>query len=118
MEKRYRALRLMSSLYKLAGGIVGAITALLAVATCVLSFASGGLLQNLSREYGGSYGLGGLLGGATAGVIASLLIILYGGVIATSLYGTGEIFSLFVDLEANTRETAALLKKEPPAASL
>ena len=111
MEKRYRALRIISTIYKVLGAIVGGITALITLATCATSTLGGAALEGLSRELGQSTGLGGLLGGAAAGVFVSLFVILWGGGIAVMLYGTGEYYSLLIDLEENTRQTTALLRR-------
>jgi hypothetical protein len=116
MEKRYRALRIISTVYKILGAIVGGITALITLATCATSTLGGAALDSLSRELGGSAGLGGLLSGAAAGVFASLFVILWGGGIAVMLYGMGEYYSLLIDLEENTRATAALLRRDYPQA--
>jgi hypothetical protein len=115
METKYRALRIISTVYKVLGAIVGIITALLALVTCATSALGGAALDSFSRELGRSSGLGGLVSGAAAGVFGSLFIVLWGGFVAVALYSTGELYDLLIALERNTRATAALLKKEPPS---
>lgn len=65
----------------------------------------GGSLFNqagLGREMGGA--------GFAGGFVFGLIILFYGGFSALFLYAAGEVLTLLMDLEANTRATAALLE--------
>jgi hypothetical protein len=110
MEKRYRALRLIGTVYKVLGGIIGILTILGAIGVCLLSL-TGGLLGSLGNS---GRQLGALAGGSVAilGIVWALFIILYGGVIAVSLYGGGEGIYLLIALEENTRATVELLERQ------
>ena len=107
MEKRYRALWVIGAIYKILGAIVGALTVVAVVATCATSSLGRAASDRFSREAG----LGGLVSGTVAGVIGSLFVILWGGSIAMALYGAGEVFSLLIALEENTRTTAMMLQQ-------
>jgi hypothetical protein len=89
MEQRYTALRTIGSVYKVLGIIAGAVTLL-----TVLGI--------------GSF-LGGFLGGGFLGI---LVMLIFGGGIALTLYATGEGMFLLLALEENTRVTATALQRQ------
>lgn len=109
METPYRALNIISTIYKVMGAIVGAITLLVVLAICGSSVLGGAALDSLGSEFGNGAGAG-LLGGVFGGLLLSLVAILYGGVIAVTLYAIGEAIHLLLALEVNTRMTAQILK--------
>jgi hypothetical protein len=111
MEKRYKALRFIGSVYKVIGIIVGVIAILGAIGFCALSAIGGSALSSLSSSYGGS-GAGGLFSGLLGGVLAGGIILLYGGITALTMYALGEGVYLFIGLEENTRGTLELLQKQ------
>jgi hypothetical protein len=119
MEKRFAALRTIGTVYKVLGGIVGALTLLLVLAICASSVLGGAIIGGLAQELGGRGGFEGFFGGAFGGFLISLFVILYGGAIAISLYGFGEGIYLLLALEENTRLTVNLLQGRegplPPA---
>jgi len=114
MEKHFKVLRFIGSVYKIVGIIIGAITILSALGFCLTSILGGtafeSALQSLNPN-GGGQGLG-ILGGVVGGMILSLVIILSGGIYAVSVYALGEAVYLLIALEENTRHTAAMLHKE------
>jgi hypothetical protein len=121
MEKHFKVLRFIGSVYKIVGIIIAAITILSALGICGVSIlggtASETILQSLNPN-GGSQGLG-IVGGLVGGIVISLIIIIGGGIYAISIYALGEAVYLLIALEENTRRTAALLhhhvEAEPPA---
>jgi len=115
MEKRYAALRIIGTIYKVLGGITGALTLLAAVGICATSILGGAALDSFGREFGGDTGLLGLFSGFFGGLITSLVVILYGGVLAITLYAFGEGVYLLLALEENTRTTAMLLQSGKPS---
>jgi hypothetical protein len=115
MEQRYKALRIIGTVYKVLGGLVGIVTLLLVVTICASSVLGGAALTNLAGELGDGSGVGGLFGGVLGGVILSLVAILYGGTIAVTLFGFGEGVYLLIALEENTRATAGMLKSQTSA---
>ena len=112
MERRYVALRIIGTVYKVLGGIVAALTILGVLAVCLTSIFGGAALGSLGRELGGDTALAGLFGGVVGGVIASVAIVLYGGGVAAALYAIGEGIYLLLALEENTRATTALLQRQ------
>lgn len=119
MEKRYTALRVIGTFYKVLGGIVGILTLFLLLAVCLGSVLGGTAASGLGRELGRNFPLARLLGGAAGGLLAGLAVLLYGGGVAVTLYGMGELVYLLLALEENTRLTADLLRRaggtHPPA---
>ncbi len=123
VEKRYRALRIIGTIYKVLGIIVGVVTVLLVLAACLTSIAGGAAMDVLGNELDlPAPGLG-TVGGIFYfyGVFLSLLLILYGGGLALTLFALGESVFLAIAVEENTRITATLLQNQiaratvPPA---
>lgn len=112
MEPRYRALRIIGTIYKVLGGLAGVITVLLVLAICATSVLGGAALESLSTELGEGSAAGGLFGGVVGGILLSLIAILYGGTISVTLYGFGEGIYLLLALEENTRATAQMLRSK------
>lgn len=103
VEKRYPILRVLSVIYKVLGGIVAAFTLLGALASCIVGIAGGALLGDLGRELGvPMMDTGGIVGG----IVGGLLVLLYGGFFAVTLFGAGEMVSLFISVEENLRSLA------------
>jgi hypothetical protein len=111
MEKRYAALRLIATVYKVLGVIALIITLLAVVGFCLTGLAGGGLLRELGRGPN-AMPLAGAGMGAVGGLIAGGLALLYGGGLAVTLYGLGEAIYLLIALEENTRATVQLLQKQ------
>lgn len=109
MERRYRALRIIGTIYKILGIIIGALTLLSILgfcATSLLGVGSAALSRDASTFFGGAFG-------GTVGVaIFSVFAVLYGGGLAVTMYAFGEGVDLFIALEENTRRTAALLERQ------
>ncbi len=112
MEKRYRALRIVGTIYKVLGIIAAALTVLAVLALCGTSLLCGAALDSVGRQLGQDLGGGGVFGGMVGGVILSLFAVLYGGIIALTLYAFGEMIDLLIALEENTRLTAQMLQAE------
>ena len=103
MEKRYRALRIISTLYKILGIIVLVIAIIGAIGACLGGVLGGASLQNtLGQDVPA---LGGI-GSVVAGIIGGLIGIIFGGLSGLSLYAVGEGISLAIAMEENTRATA------------
>ena len=103
VEKRYPILRVLSVIYKVLGGIVAGLTVLGVIGACIAGIAGGSALGNLGREFGTP--MPGI-GGAVGGIITGLVLLLYGGFIAVTLYAFGEMVSLFISMEENIRSLA------------
>lgn len=91
MGSDYIALRVIGVGYKILGVITGIAT----------------LLAML--------GLGSMFGGVRGGLLGTLLVLIYGGGIALTLYAAGEGVSLLIALEENTRTTAWALQQQTNA---
>ena len=113
MEKRYTALRIIGTLYKVLGIIVAVITVLAVLAICAAGALGGAAWGRILRNMGefGPYMVPGAWGGALGGAVIAIVVILYGGLIAISLYAAGEGVYLLLALEENTRATAMLLQR-------
>lgn len=120
MEKRYRALRTIATIYKLLGVIAGAITLLIVLGLCAGIVLGGAALEGVARELGGGQGMG-LLSSTIGGLAVGLFALLNGGLLALTFFSLGEGISLLIALEENTRYTAQVLNYqvraggEPPA---
>jgi hypothetical protein len=115
LDKRYRALRIIGTVYKIFGILAGIMTIFSVLAVCGTSTIGGMALDEFSREFGGEQMFTGLLSGVLGGVFISLFIILSGGVTALGLYALGEGIYLLISMEENTRATAAFLYRQPQA---
>jgi hypothetical protein len=112
MEKRYTALRIIGTIYKVLGGIVGVVTILVVLGICAASVLGGAAMGSLGREFGRNAGVPGLFGGALGGLVIGVVAIVYGGGLAITLYAVGEGVYLLLALEENTRATVALLQRQ------
>jgi hypothetical protein len=111
MKKRYRALRVIGSVYKVLGVIVAAFTLIGVLGVCASGALGGLAMGRMGQDFRQSFGLGEFLGGAVGGVVFALFATLYGSVGAVTFYGMGELIYLLIGLEQNTRETAAMLRE-------
>lgn len=102
MEKRYRALRIIGSFYKIVGAIVLVLTILGALGACGMSILGGSAMTDYSNQFGDMGGMG-LLGGVVGGVILGLTVLISGGVGGLTMYAVGEGIYLLIDIEENTR---------------
>jgi hypothetical protein len=102
MEKRYRALRIISTFYKIAGALVLAFAFLAAVGLCLVGVLGGTLVEGLRSDFSN---LGGV-NSAVGGIIAGLGLLIGGALSGLTLFATGEGISLLIAMEENTRATA------------
>ncbi len=111
MEKRFRALRVIGTFFKILGVIAGILTILSAIAMCAFMVMGSTVLNSALQAYdlGNDSGVyGSLLGGALIG----LLLLLYGGLITASIYGLGEGIFLLIAVEENTRATRLFMEEK------
>ena len=111
MEKRYTALRIIGTIYKVLGGIVAAVTLLLVLGICLASLLGGAAVERLAWTLDAYRGMAGFLGSALGGLLAGVLAAIYGGAIAVTLYGFGEGIYLLLAIEENTRATAVMMQR-------
>jgi len=111
MEKRYGVLRFVSGFYKVIGIIMGVLTILGALGICATSVLGGGLLNQAVQGMENS-GMPVATGGSLVvfGILGALYILVAGAVTSLGTYAIGELISLMVSMEENTRITATLLQ--------
>ncbi|HKV39768.1 MAG TPA: hypothetical protein VJX67_11195 [Blastocatellia bacterium] len=101
VEKKYKALRIIATIYKVLAFVV--------LAICVIGglvMLAAGIGSGASRDYNfGSVGPAAML----SGFVGALVVIIYGVVLFVMLYGAGEFIYVFLDIEENTRLTNSML---------
>jgi Zn-dependent protease with chaperone function len=105
MEKRFKILRFIGSVYKILGAVTAVLTLIGSLAACVISVAGSAFYEAALDE------IGMMMGGAVAGVIVAIMGLLWGGIMALMLYGMGEGIFLILALEENTRKTSHLMQQ-------
>lgn len=108
MEKRFRILRIIGTIYKVIGWIILILGILLALASCALGAlggAAGGIATGRENILPGLAG-GGVVAGIGGAVIILFLALLY----FLAIYAFGEAIYLALAVEENTRETVMLLR--------
>lgn len=100
-SRRFPVLRILSVVYKVLGIFVGGVFALLALASCILPIVGSAVMVGLSEELGVDLPLAG--GGILTGIITGLVVLIFGALDAAFIYGAGELLSLFIAVEENTR---------------
>ncbi len=112
MEKRFAALRIIGTVYKILGGIAGALTLLMLLGICATTLLGGAFVRGLGGNFGDS------ISGFFTAIIMSVMVIVYGGGVAVTLYAFGEGVYLLLALEENTRATMIVLQGYPQAKNL
>ncbi len=119
MQTKFGVLRFVSGFYKVVGIIAGVLTILSALGICASSvLGSTTMLSGLNQDLQNSglpLALGGF--GVFAGIIGAIGTIIGGALAALGLYAFGELISLAISLEENTRATAAALQNRPAPGS-
>lgn len=122
MEKRYRALRTISVIYKVLGGLLLLLTVLGVIAFCVMAVGGGAAARGIGRELGLNSGIvRGMAGGLMGGVIGGIGLLIYGGLASVSLFAFGQLIDLLISMEESTRYTYYLMHQQtnrpasPPA---
>lgn len=117
MERRFRVLRFLALIYQVLAWIVLVAGILAAVGVVVVGAVAGSGRVPAVPGMPLLPGIGGLVGGVTAGLVALLGAIFY----FVLLYAAGELIHLGLAIEENTRETNYYLRGEavippPPSA--
>ena len=102
MEKRYRILRIVATIWKVLAWIVLVVSVLGGCGTIAL-----GALGGAAARSSDALGLGG---GLIGGAITALVAIFFGVLYFVSLYAFAELVDVMLALEENTRATADQLK--------
>jgi hypothetical protein len=119
MEKRYRALRIISTVYKILGTIVLVIAVLSAAGLCLMGVLGGSVFQSMRSDLPAEVAGMGMFGSAIGGVIIGIVSLIGGGLSGLSLFAMGEGISLAIAIEENTRATTMYLaaQHQPPSAT-
>jgi hypothetical protein len=104
MEKKYRILRIVATIWKVLAWIVLVISVLGGCASIAFGVLAGGAGSSSNNT------LAPLLGGAIGGAISGLIAIFIGVLYFVSLYAFAELVDVMLALEENTRATAEQLK--------
>jgi hypothetical protein len=112
MERRYHALRTIGNIYRVLGYIVLVLTILAVITICGLSVISGNALESVSQQLGVNSSGSGLAGSLLGGVLLSIVVIIYGGIVSVSLIAFGEGIYLLIAIEENTRKTTLLVENQ------
>ncbi len=114
MEKRYGALRVIGTIFKILGVLVGIFAVLGALALCGTALLGGAALANAGREAGLPFAGAGVVGAIISGLFSLLIGIIW----AVTLFAVGDFVSILLSIEENTRSTAVMLRSQPqPPAS-
>jgi hypothetical protein len=111
MDRRFKILRFIGTVYKILGIIATVGTIIGSVGICLTTFLGGAAMARVQEQLGEAVVAPRFLGGVTGGLIASGFVLLYGAIMALLLYGIGEGIYLLIALEENTRATAAYLQQ-------
>lgn len=106
MEKKFKALRIFGTVYKVLGIIVLILTIIGAAGTCIAGFAGGAVVQQYAEEYTGGIATG------LIGALVALGTLIGGGISGLSLYAIGELIYLLIGIEENTRATASYMSRQ------
>ncbi|MBN1259722.1 MAG: hypothetical protein JXB35_03490 [Anaerolineae bacterium] len=110
MEKRYGVLRFIATLWKILAWIVLVLGILGAIASLI-----GGIAGGLDARTMRDLGIPGFVSGTLIGVMV-FVVALVGAVLQfLVLYAAGEVVSVFLAIEENTRATRALLERRSPS---
>lgn len=112
MEKRYKALRFIGSLYKVLGVILLTITILAAIGICGISIWGGVAFESIGQDLGAAPDFTDFFGSVFGGLFVGFLVILYGGFVSLTTFAFGEGIYLLLALEENTRSSSMLLQRQ------
>jgi hypothetical protein len=106
MEKKFRVLRFIGTVYKILAWIALVGGVLFAVGSLIAMIVGGGraFIPHRYQEF---------VPGALAGVISFLGSLLMAVLYFVMLYGVGELIFLLLAIEENTRATAHMLHGQP-----
>ena len=108
VPKRFGVLRFIGGFYKIVAIIIAVLTILSALGFCVTSVLGTSILGGVMQQLGNGSNMPLLAGagGVLAGILGSLVMIIIGAIVALGLYAIGELISLLIALEENTRVTS------------
>ncbi len=112
VEKRFRVLRIIGTIYKILGWVILVLGILTSLGIFVGGLVGGaGMTRFMMRSSQLSGLMGGVLGGLVVALISFILTLVY----FVFVYGMGELIYLFLAIEENTRVTSAWIGQRLPA---
>lgn len=108
MQKRFGALRVIGTIFKILGIIEGILAVLAAIGAFIMFAAGGNIINTIAATYNFQFNVEGA--GLLTGVIFAIVSLLCGLVWAITTYGTGDLLYLLIALEENTRASAITLQ--------
>jgi hypothetical protein len=116
MEKRFRVLRIIGTIWKILAWIALIVGILSSIGILLTSIFGGGIMGQLGREYvdapWASWAFG-LAGGLVAFAVSLIGTIIY----FLALYAVGELIYLLLAIEENTRQAAQWNPARPAPAA-
>ena len=110
---RYRALRIVATVYRIIGWIVIVVGVLCSCGFAALAIAA-------PQWFGGAMGMGygyfprtGIAGGVIVGIIGLVMGLVITGLKGITLLAIAEGIQIFLDIEENTREIARRIRELP-----
>ena len=104
MQKRYRVLRIVATIYKVIAWILLVVSVLGGCGAIAVGLLAGGAGSSSTNALGAM--VGGVVGGAITGIVA----IFFGVIYFLFLYAFAELIDVGLALEENTRATVEQLK--------
>jgi len=116
MEKKFRVLRIIGTIWKILAWIALIVGILSAIGILLTSILGGGIMREFGRQYGdapwASWAFG-LAGGLVAFAVSLIGTIIY----FLALYAVGELVYLLLAIEENTRLAAQWIQARPDPAA-
>ena len=112
MVKKYKALRLVGTIYKIIGAIILVVTVIGAAGSCISGLLGGALLSGFANQLSINPSPTDSGGMAVVGIVSGLAILLWGLIAGVTTFALGEGIYLLIDIEENTRVNASLPQKE------
>lgn len=110
MERKYALLRVIGTISKILG-IVAAVTTILgAIGACASGFVGSAVIEPILAQLGFDLGQAGQYIQITLGVVIGIMIVIYGGMAAVSLYAVGQGVHMLITIEENTRLAVVMLQ--------
>ncbi len=100
MKKSYGVLRVLSTIFKVVGIIIGVVAVLGGLVMLVMSFSNTDVFVSLGFDESSA---------PFVGLVMALFGLIGGLLTALVVYGSGELLILLIAIEDNTQRTATLL---------
>lgn len=114
MEKRFRVLRIIGTIWKVLAWVALIVGVLASIGILLTSILGGGMMEQFGLEYGQTPGASlafSLVGGVIGFVVLLVITILY----FLLLYAVGELIYLLLAIEENTRLAAQWIQARSAA---